>query len=78
LADPAKLKKLIVIFLWMPQIQLQETMQLAKYFDEEIADVAFCRFLQRALPGGSLKGLRVYIAGEVARYWLHLIALTNA
>jgi hypothetical protein len=57
-ANPAKLKKLIAIFLWMPQIQLQEAMELAKYSDKEIANVTFHRFLQCALPGGSLKGLR--------------------
>jgi hypothetical protein len=65
-ADPAKLKKLIAIFLWMPQIQLREAMESAKYSDEEITDVAFHRFLQRALAGGFLKGLRAYLAGEVA------------
>ncbi len=47
-------------------MQLLEVMELAKYSNEEIADVAFCRFLQCALPGRSLKVLKVYIAGEVA------------
>jgi hypothetical protein len=65
-ADPAKLKNLIAIFLWMPQIQLQEARELAKYSDKDITDVAFCLFLQHALPGRSLKGLRAYVAGEVA------------
>jgi hypothetical protein len=63
--DPTKPKKLIVIFLWMPQIQLREAMGLAKYSIEEIADVAFCRFLQCALSGGSFKGLRAHIARDV-------------
>jgi hypothetical protein len=65
-ANQAKLKKLIVIFLQMPQMQLRDAMKLAKYSNKEIADVAFRRFLQRALPGGSRKGLRVYVAEEVA------------
>lgn len=64
-ADPAKLKKLIKIFLRMPLLQLRDAMNLAKYSDEEIADVAFRRFLQRALPGRSLKGLRAHVAGDV-------------
>jgi hypothetical protein len=41
-------------------------MALAKYSNKEITHIAFCHFFQHALPGGSLKGLRVYIAGEVA------------
>jgi hypothetical protein len=64
-ADPAKLKNLIVIFLWMPQIQLQEAMGLAKYSIKEIADIAFRGLLQRALPGGSIKGLRAHVARDV-------------
>jgi hypothetical protein len=41
-------------------------MELAKYSNKEIADVAFRCFLQRGLPGRSLKKLRAYVAGEVA------------
>ncbi len=40
-------------------------MELAKYSNKEIAGVAFRYFLQHALPGKSLKGLRAYVAGEV-------------
>jgi hypothetical protein len=65
-ADLAKLKKLMIIFLQMPQMQLQDAMELAKNSNKEIADVAFCCFLQRALPGISLKELRAYVAGKVA------------
>jgi hypothetical protein len=41
-------------------------MVLAKYSNKEIADVAFRCFLQHTLLDRSLKGLRLYIAGEVA------------
>ena len=64
-ADPAKLKKLTNILLRMPLLQLRDAMNLAKYSDEEIADVAFRRFLQRALPGGSLKAFKAQTAGVV-------------
>jgi hypothetical protein len=67
LVVPAKLKKLIAICLWMPQIQLQETMKLAKYSNKEITDVAFHCFHQRAHPSRSLKGLRVHVAGDVQK-----------
>ena len=64
-ADPAKLKKLTKILIQTPQIQLQHAMMMAKYSVEEIADKAFRRFLQRALPGGSLKGLKAQTAGAI-------------
>ena len=63
-ADPAKLKKLKKIMIQAPTLQLRHAMKAANYSDEEIADIAFRRFLQRALPGGSMKGLR---AGVDAR-----------
>ncbi len=64
-ADPAKQNKLVKIFLRSPQIRLQDAMILAKYSNKEIEDKAFCHFLQRTLPGGSLKGLKAHIAGVV-------------
>jgi hypothetical protein len=62
--NPAKLKTLIVIFLCSLKIQLKDAMILAKYSIEEIADVSFHHFLQRTLPGGSLKGLRSHISAN--------------
>ena len=63
-ADPAKLKKLKKIMIQAPTLQLRHAMKAASYSDEEIADIAFRHFLQQALPGGSMKGLR---AGVDAR-----------
>jgi hypothetical protein len=64
-ANLAKQNKLVKIFLWTPQIRLQDVMILMKYSNEEIEDKAFCRFLQCTLPGGSLKGLKAHIAGVI-------------
>jgi hypothetical protein len=64
-ADPAKQNKLVKIFLLTPQIRLQDAMILAKYSNKEINDKAFCHFLQRTLPGNSLKGLKAHIAGAI-------------
>ncbi len=63
--NPAKLKKLVKIFLWMPQILVPAAMKLAEYSNKEITDVSFRCSFQRTLPGGSLKGLRAHIAGDV-------------
>ena len=64
-ANPAKLKKLTKILIRTPQIQLRDAMMLAKYSVEEISDKAFRCFLQRALPGSSLTGLKAQTAGAV-------------
>jgi hypothetical protein len=64
-ADLAKQNKLVKTFLQTPRIGLRDAMILAKYSDEEIKDKAFCRFLQRTLPGSSLKGLKAHIAGVI-------------
>ncbi len=45
-----------------PNLQLRHAMKAANYSDDEIADIAFRCFLQRALPGGSIKGLREHVA----------------
>jgi hypothetical protein len=64
-ANLAKQNKLVKIFLWTPQIRLQDAMILAKYSNEEIEDKAFHHFLRRTLPSGSLKRLKAHIAGVV-------------
>ncbi len=38
-------------------------MKQAKFTKEDIANVHLRRFLQHALPGGSIKGFKAYIAG---------------
>ncbi len=66
LVNPGKLKNLIKIFNWVPHLCVPDAMNLANYSNEEIADASFCQADQRALPGRSLKGLRVYVAEEAA------------
>jgi hypothetical protein len=61
-ANPAKLKNLTKIMLKTPNLQLRHAMKAANSSDDEIADIAFRRFLQGALPGGSIKGLRAHVA----------------
>jgi hypothetical protein len=60
--DSAKKKDFINIFLLMPESSVLNAMRQAKFTEEDIADVRLRRFLQRALPGGSIKGLKAYIA----------------
>jgi hypothetical protein len=66
LADLANQNKLVKIFLQTPQIRLRDAMILAKYPNKEIEDKAFRCFLQRTLPGSSLKGLKAHIARVVS------------
>jgi hypothetical protein len=61
--DSAKKNEFINIFLLMPESSVLNAMRQAKFTKEEIADLRMWRFLQRALPGGLIKGLRAYIAG---------------
>ena len=61
--DSTKKKEFINIFLLMPESSVLNAMKHAKFTEEDIADLRMRRFLQRALPGGSIKGLKAYIAG---------------
>jgi hypothetical protein len=61
--DSAKKNKFVDIFLLMPETGVADAMRSAKSNEEDIADLQMRRFLQRALPGGSIKGLKAYVAG---------------
>jgi hypothetical protein len=61
--DSAKKNKFVDIFLLMPETGVADAMQSAKFTEEDIADLQMRCFLQRALPGGLIKGLKAYIAG---------------
>ena len=61
--DSAKKKEFINIFLLMPESSVLNAMKKAKLTEEDIANLQMRRFLQRALPGGSIMGLKAYIAG---------------
>ncbi len=61
--DSAKKNKFVDIFLLMPETGVVDAMRSAKFTEEDIADLQMRRFLQRALPGGSIKGLKAYVAG---------------
>jgi hypothetical protein len=61
--DSAKKNKFVDIFLLMPKTGVTDAMRSAKFTKEDIADLRMWRFLQRSLPGGSIKGLKAYFAG---------------
>ncbi len=61
--DSAKKMEFIKIFLLMPESSVLNAMRQAKFTEEDIANLRMRRFLQRALPGGLIKGLRAFIAG---------------
>jgi hypothetical protein len=57
--DSAKKKKFISIFILRPESSVINVMKQAKFTKEDIANVHLRRFLQCALPGRSIKGLKV-------------------
>ena len=61
--DSAKKNMFVDIFLLMPETAVTDTMRSAKFNEKDITDLRMQRFLQRALPGGSIKGLKAYVAG---------------
>ena len=59
----AKKNKFANIFLLMPETGVTDAMRSGMFTEEDIADLQMRCFLQRALPSGSIKGLKAYIAG---------------
>jgi len=62
--DSVKKREFINFFLLMPESSVLNAMRQATFTEEAIADLPLRRFLQRALPGGSIKGLKAYIARQ--------------
>ena len=47
----------------MPETCVADAMRSAQFTKEDIANRTMRRFLQRALPGRSIQGLKAYVAG---------------
>jgi len=62
--DSVKKQEFISIFLLMPETSVSHAMRKAEFPEEDITDLLLRRFLQGALPGGSIKGLKAYIARQ--------------
>ncbi len=58
-----KKKEFINIFLLMPETSVNDAMRKTEFTKKDIPDLLLRRFLQHALPGRSIKGLKAYIAG---------------
>jgi hypothetical protein len=61
--DPAKLKKFLNVMLQAPKLRVPDSMKLANFSDKDIADLSLRRFLQRSLPGGMFKVMKVHLVG---------------
>ncbi len=70
--DSAKKREFINIFLLMPESSVLNAIRQATFTEEDIADLPLQRFLQRALPGGLIKGLKAYIARQHSKHPPHL------
>ena len=62
--DPVKKQEFINIFLLMPETRVDDAMRKAEFTKKDISDLLLRRFLQRALPGGLIKGLKAYNARQ--------------
>jgi hypothetical protein len=63
--DPDKLKKVIKTLLNMPDLKVPQAMLLARFSDEEVANLSLWRFIQQSLPGKTLKGLKAHVSGPL-------------
>ena len=63
--DSAKKNEFVNIYFLMPEIEtgVADAMRSAKFTKDDIADLQMWCFPQGTLPGGSIKGLKAYIAG---------------
>ncbi len=61
--DSAKKKTFVDIFLLLPETRVTDSMRSAKFTKWDIANLTMWHFLQRALPGGSIQGLKADVAG---------------
>ncbi len=61
--DPAKKKKFLNFILQLPKLRVPDAMKLAMFSDKDIADLGLRRFLQRALPGGTVNAMKAHLAG---------------
>jgi hypothetical protein len=61
--DPAKKKKFLNFILKSPKLRVPDTMKLAMFSDEDIADLGLRHFLQRALPGRTVNAMKAHLAG---------------
>jgi len=66
--DSAKKREFINIFLLMPESSILNAMRQATFTEEDIADLPLRRFLQSALPGGLIIGLKAYIARQRSKH----------
>ncbi len=62
---PDKLKKVIKTLLNMPDMKVPQAMLLARFFNEEVANLSLRRFIQQSLPGKTLKGLKAHVLGPL-------------
>ncbi len=59
--DPAKKKRFLNFILQMPKLRVPDAMKLAIFSDKDITDLRLRRFLQRALPRGTVKAMKAHL-----------------
>jgi hypothetical protein len=61
--DPELKKQFIKVFLMSPHSTVINAMRQANFTEENIANIKMRHYLQRALPGGPIKGMKAKILG---------------
>jgi hypothetical protein len=61
--NPVKLKKFLNVMLQAPKLRVPDAMKLENFSDKDIADLSLWHFLQRSLPGGTIKAMKVHLVG---------------
>jgi hypothetical protein len=61
--DPGKLKKGFKTLLNMPDMKVPQAMLLARFSDEEVANLSLRCFIWQSLPGKTVKGLTAHVWG---------------
>jgi hypothetical protein len=59
--DPAKKKKFLDFILQMPKLRVPDATKLAMFSDKDVANLGLRRFLQRALPGGTVQAMKAHL-----------------
>ncbi len=63
--DPDKLKKVIKTLINLPDLKVLQVMLLARFSNEEVANLSLRHFIRQSLPGKTVKGLKAHVSGPL-------------
>jgi hypothetical protein len=63
--NPDKLKKVIKSLISLPDLKVPQAMLLARFSNEEVANLSLRCFIRQSLPGKMVKGLKAHVSGPL-------------